>query len=127
MVITGRIEEQKYIAGVVSEGVRLKGNVSEAYSILGKIGNVCKLKGKIKETLGFNGFMKEPSSLKGSATYSISHGDIIVYDGKYEVIPSTENQILSTKFKKLMENITVHATPFSEVSNEAGGYTITIL
>lgn len=49
------------------------------------------------------------------------------YMGLYEVTPSAEEQTLETINKRMSDNVTVHATPYSEASNEAGGYTVTIL
>lgn len=48
------------------------------------------------------------------------------YDGEYEVTPSTEEQILKTANKSLNEDIKVKNIPYFEVSNNAGGITVTI-
>lgn len=49
------------------------------------------------------------------------------YTGEVEVTPTSGEQLLETKNKKLKDNITVHATPYSSVSNPYGGNTVTIL
>ena len=49
------------------------------------------------------------------------------YDGAYEVTPTAYEQMLPTKHKTLSKNVLVHKTPYYEASNEAGGYTATIL
>lgn len=49
------------------------------------------------------------------------------YDGVYEVTPTKYEQYLFTANKSLENNITVHKTPYAEVSNEYGGETVTIL
>lgn len=49
------------------------------------------------------------------------------YDGTYEVTPTDYEQYLFTTNKLLENNVTVHKTPYSEVSNISGGYTATIL
>lgn len=49
------------------------------------------------------------------------------YDGEYEVTPTASEQMLNTKHKTLAKNVIVHKTPYYEASNEAGGYTATIL
>ena len=50
-----------------------------------------------------------------------------VYHGAYEVTPTSSEQYLYTANSILTQNVTVHATPYAEVSNEEGGYTATIL
>ncbi|MBR2681461.1 MAG: hypothetical protein IKE23_12070 [Exiguobacterium sp.] len=54
----------------------------------------------------------------------ISSGD---YKGAYEVTPTASEQTLPTENKTMERNVTVHATPYSEVSNIYGGTTVTIL
>ncbi len=49
-----------------------------------------------------------------------------IYRGRYEVTPTAAEQQLLTTDKKLLQNVTVHATPYSEVSNPEGGSTVTI-
>lgn len=46
---------------------------------------------------------------------------------KYEINPSADQDlILFTDNKKLLNNIIIHKIPYNEVSNEAGGTTISI-
>ena len=49
------------------------------------------------------------------------------YMGLYTVTPSDQEQTLQTVNKRMSDNVTVHATPYHEASNEGGGYTVTIL
>lgn len=54
-------------------------------------------------------------------------GEIPPYTGNYEVTPKVgEETILATKGKRMTDNITVSEIPIAEVSNSAGGKTITI-
>lgn len=53
-------------------------------------------------------------------------GEYPFYEGEYEVTPSTEEQILKTAKKSLNEDIKVKNIPYFEVSNNAGGTTVTI-
>lgn len=48
------------------------------------------------------------------------------YTDEHEVTPKTTPQILYTSNKFLVDDIVVHKIPFHEVSNGAGGTTITI-
>lgn len=54
-------------------------------------------------------------------------GDHPSYDGRYEVTPTSAEQILRTENKVMQRDVTVHKTPYSETSNIAGGYTASIL
>lgn len=50
----------------------------------------------------------------------------IDYKGDYVIIPSCSAQELETKGKLLAHNMMIEPIPLHEVSNEAGGTTITI-
>lgn len=49
------------------------------------------------------------------------------YSGPYEITPTSSEQYLPTANKTLAQMVTVHRTPYAEVSNLFGGYTVTIL
>lgn len=50
-----------------------------------------------------------------------------IYKGKYHVIPMADViQILRTNDKIMEDNVTVEKIPYSETTNTAGGYTVTI-
>ena len=51
---------------------------------------------------------------------------IPTYEGDYIVIPSVEPQSLSTKNTKMAQDLGIAAIPYAEVSNTAGGTTVTI-
>lgn len=42
------------------------------------------------------------------------------YSGPYEITPSTIEQIMETKGKDMVENVTVREIPYYEISNEHG-------
>ena len=48
------------------------------------------------------------------------------YTGEYEVTPRVEVQTLDTAGKVLAKDITVHAVPYYETSNEQDGWTVHI-
>lgn len=53
--------------------------------------------------------------------------DVEPYKGEYEVVPKAHKPtILATAGKKMVENVKVLEIPYSQVSNDAGGNTITI-
>ena len=50
----------------------------------------------------------------------------IPYEGSYEVTPTTGEQVLPTRSKTMRDDLTVHAIPYAEATNDAGGYTVSI-
>lgn len=48
------------------------------------------------------------------------------YEGSYEITPRVVEQMLETKDKSMVDDVTVNAIPYVEVSNVGGGYTATI-
>ena len=71
------------------------------------------LKGRIETDRGMTGRIQSGSSL-------------VLYKGPYDVVPSTEVQVLRTRMQSMKRDITVWAIPYSETSNDKGGYTVTI-
>lgn len=53
-------------------------------------------------------------------------GDFPDYEGEYEITPKITEQVLETKNKSLLDNITVFQIPYASVSNPSGGNTVTI-
>lgn len=48
------------------------------------------------------------------------------YEGLYEITPRVVEQMLETKDKSMVNDLTVNAIPYVEVSNVGGGFTATI-
>lgn len=48
------------------------------------------------------------------------------YEGDYDVTPTVEGQELRTKNRYMMDDVTIRAIPFYEVSNQTGGNTVYI-
>ena len=74
-------------------------------------------------------------SIKGSRTTKekisgfVNVGGMIQqesYDGSYEVTPTIGQQILQTKNKTMVNDLTIKSIPYSESDNSAGGITVTI-
>lgn len=49
------------------------------------------------------------------------------YDGAYSVTPAASEQILQTANKMMKSNVIIESVPYNEVTNPAGGTTVTIL
>jgi hypothetical protein len=54
------------------------------------------------------------------------HKDVPEYQGEYNVTPKIVEQTLPTKEKLLLEDMTIKAIPFFNVSNTSGGSTVYI-
>ena len=54
----------------------------------------------------------------------ITTGDI--YQGDYDVVPRVYQQVLPTKDKVMVDNITIEIIPLTKVINLQNGYTVTI-
>ena len=50
----------------------------------------------------------------------------IPYEESYEVTPTTGEQVLPTRQKTMADDLTVHAIPYVETTNESGGWTVSI-
>ena len=48
------------------------------------------------------------------------------YDGEYAITPKVEAQTMPTKQKVMLDDVTVLAIPYAEVTNNANGQTATI-
>ena len=64
-------------------------------------------------------------SLTGSISSEIGP-PVDPYTGEYVVIPKFTEQVLATKNKTMQDDVTVKEIPTAEVSNPAGGLTLTI-
>ena len=64
--------------------------------------------------------------------FNIDFGEVVfvktddVYDGDYDVIPRVYQQILPTKDKLMLDDVTVEVIPLAKVINQSNGYTVTI-
>lgn len=58
---------------------------------------------------------------------AIVESDMPDYDGAYEVTPTAAEQTMPTSNMVMRRDVTVHAVPYFETSNESGGMTVSIL
>lgn len=125
--IYGRINVGHDLEGSVVSTGGLRGSMFASGNMTGLMFSELYLNGLLNNPLKLKGTMQEKQNLKGFAAASMAYSDLEVYDGVYEVTPTAREQILHTINKKMEDNVTIHKTPYSEVSNEYGGYTVTIL
>lgn len=48
------------------------------------------------------------------------------YMGPYEATPKVTEQVLATKNKRMVDDVTIYEIPYHETSNQSGGYTAII-
>ena len=58
--------------------------------------------------------------------FRVAVDDLPVYDGDYSVIPAVTEQTLQTAHYLMSDDVRVEKIPYYEVSNNAGGATVTI-
>lgn len=102
--------------------------MSDGNSLIGYIVQWGSLDGVISEPEELTGYLSPTnSSLIGELSYA-SGSSIEEYMGPYVATPTLEVQILETKEKKMLDDVTVNATPLSDVRTvDTDGYTITVL
>lgn len=125
--VVGRINTTTNMRGGIKHSDTLHGTISTTGNMVGMMFSELYMNGLLNNPLKLKGSMRATQHLKGFAAASMAYSDLEVYDGDYEVTPTNNEQILHTKHKKMEDDVTVHKTPYSEVSNEYGGYTVTIL
>ena len=70
--------------------------------------------------------------IQTECTFTADFGEVIliktddVYEGNYDVIPRVYQQVLSTKDKLMLDDVTIEVIPLSKVINLKNGYTVTI-
>lgn len=83
------------------------------------------LSGTIAKPQGLTGGIAAEKKLEGVLA-TVHTANVSTYTGKYEVTPKVEGQALKTKQKYMIDDVTVHAIPYFDVSNTAGGSTVYI-
>ena len=56
----------------------------------------------------------------------LSSSQFLPYEGEYEVEPLVSSQVLSTRDKIMTDDLTILSISYQDVSNAAGGRTVTI-
>ena len=70
--------------------------------------------------------------IQTECTFNTDFGEVIlvktddVYEGDYNVIPRVYQQVLETKDKLMLDDVTVEVIPLHKVINPSNGYTVTI-
>lgn len=70
--------------------------------------------------------------IQTECTFNTDFGEVFLvktdetYDGDYNVIPRVYQQVLQTKDKLMIDDVTVEVIPLSKIKNLQNGYTVTI-
>lgn len=70
--------------------------------------------------------------IQTECTFKTNFGEIFlvktddIYNGDYNIIPRVYQQVLETKDKVMLDDVTVENIPLSRVINLSNGYTVTI-
>lgn len=70
--------------------------------------------------------------IQTECTFNTDFGEVFfiktddVYEGDYNVIPRVYEQVLPTKDKLMLDDVTVEIIPLSKIINLQNGYTVTI-
>lgn len=83
--------------------------------ITGSLSNTLELSGKLQNELNLTGELTVPAYMETN-----------IYDGSYEITPSSSEQKLDTAGKRLLDDVVVKEIPYAETSNLSGGYTAII-
>lgn len=86
-------------------------------------------KKSLKGSIAFKKSLKGSITIKEKISGFVNVGGMIQqesYDGSYEVTPTIGQQILQTKNKTMVNDLTIKSIPYSEVTNTSNGITVTI-
>ena len=89
--------------------------IASKKSLKGSIASKKSLKGSITTKEKISGFVNVGGMIQQES-----------YDGSYEVTPTIGQQILQTKNKTMVNDLTIKSIPYSEVTNTSNGITVTI-
>ena len=114
------------LKGTITAPAQLRGTIEQLNILTGVINTSSnevysgKLKTVISDTTSLVGKITETGVLKGSLSIPQSTGEVVIYDGDYEVIPRVESQTLNTRSKTMRDDFTILAIPYYETSNPTG-------
>ena len=70
--------------------------------------------------------------IQTGCTFNIDFGEVVfvrtdeIYEGDYDVIPRVYQQVLPTKDKLMIDDVTIEIIPLEKTLNISNGYTATI-
>ena len=70
--------------------------------------------------------VRSPEKFKMGVETGILVASFPDYEGTYEVTPTMGEQVLPSRARTMRDDVTVHAIPYTQTTNESGGYTAII-
>lgn len=70
--------------------------------------------------------------IQTGCTFNVDFGEVVfvrtdeIYEGDYDVIPRVYQQVLPTKDKLMIDDVTIEIIPLEKTLNISNGYTATI-
>ena len=114
--ISASINDRRSLSGVIAEKEKLSGTITNVTpKLVGNLNSKTEIRGEV--------------STKNPIAGSIAISDKLKYEyykGSYKITPSIEQQVANTKGYLMEDDMTVRAIPYAEVTNSAGGTTVTI-
>lgn len=84
----------------------------------GNIIDSLEIKGNLQTSVDIKGFLTTETRMNGNLL--IGTDAQTTYGGSYTITPSTNEQLLNTNNKIMMNNVHVNAIPYNETPNEFG-------
>ncbi len=87
---------------------------------------------KLKVSFDEVNSLLETKFIQTECTFATDFGEVILvktdeeYEGDYNITPRVYQQILNTKDKLMLEDVTVEIIPLAKTINLSNGYTVTI-
>lgn len=106
------------VNGLISSNNTLTGTLSSSSALAGSIGVSGVLNGVLNATATLKGTLVSSNELSGALSKESS--SYPVYNGDYEVTPSSEAQTLYTTNKVMADDVSIKKIPYFETSNEYG-------
>jgi hypothetical protein len=125
MKINATLSDNKKLSGAATNEQTISGSVNAGLEVSGNLSAVESITVEVVTRAALNGSATSQGSLAGNLAAAYE-SQIPPYEGDYEVTPKVEGQELKTKHKYMIQDVTVHAIPFFEVSNTSGGNTVYI-
>lgn len=114
------------ISGIINTQSIDGANIKLSNKINGTLDAPAALEGTLSVKNKISGDLATTQQVIGNITMPVAEA-IEIYHGAKSIVPSVQKKIvLNTRNLKLTDNITIQKVFYAEVSNESGGYTVTI-
>ena len=109
---SGNLTDMSTISGVLSTEKSIRGSIRKSNNVIGNLSDNQSVQGSVSKIQKSFGTLSSSGTLVG--TLNSPTVDIIHYDGSYDVVPKTYEQVLNTKNKYMDKDVTVLEIPYFE-------------